>query len=72
MRNLNELEERVANVSARLVKASNQSTVKEQWTCAKVAVVFVITVLVLLMCSHVSWRWMMAFQQAMSKTFNPL
>lgn len=71
-RELDELEERVANVSSILVKVSNKTAAKEQWTCTKVTIVFIITVLVLLMCSYVSWRWMMAFQEAMSKTFKPL
>ncbi len=72
MQQLDVLEGRVANISASLVRTSNQNTYESQWTCTKLTVVFMITLLVLLMCSYVSWRWMMSFQEDMSYTFKPL
>ena len=72
LQQLDELEGRVANISASLDRTSNQNTDKKQWTCTKLTVVFMITILVLLMCSYASWRWMMSFQEDMSNTFKPL
>ena len=73
MRELDELDRRADRITAHLDSASQTSQNKgSQWDCSCVTCVFLISLIIILICSYIGLKWMQAFQEAMDNTFKPL